>query len=206
MRLAIIGCGLIGSKRAEAIQGHEIVVVCDPMQARREGMAEKVSSRAVADWRDAIAADIDAAIIATPHDRLADIALAALEAGRHVLVEKPGARRPQELAPVAEAARRLGLIVKVGFNHRFHPAIAKAKALVTEGAIGPIMFIRGRYGHGGRLGYEKEWRFDKKVSGGGEMLDQGSHLIDLARWFLGDLAVSFAFAPTYLWPCQAEDN
>jgi predicted dehydrogenase len=123
-----------------------------------------------------------------------------------VLVEKPGARSPQELAPVVEAARRLGLIVKIGFNHRFYPAIAKAKALIAEGAIGPIMFICGRYGHGGRLGYEKEWRFDRKVSGGGELLDQGSHLIDLARWFLGDLTVMFAFSPTYFWPSEVEDN
>src|SRR6516165_10327015 len=122
MRLAIIGCGLIGTKRAVAIRGHEIVVVCDPVQAKREALAQKVPARAVADWRDAIATDIDAAVIATPHNQLADIALAALESGRHVLVEKPGARSPQELAPVVEAARRLGLIVKIGFNHRFYPA------------------------------------------------------------------------------------
>jgi predicted dehydrogenase len=206
MRLAIVGCGRIGTKRAAAAKGHEIVMVCDTDPARREGLAAATSARAVADWREAIAADIDAAIIATPHHTLAEIALAAVETGRHVLIEKPGARRAQELRPVVEAAWRRGVVVKVGFNHRFHPAIAQAKALVAAGEIGPIMFIRGRYGHGGRLGYEKEWRFDPQISGGGELIDQGSHLIDLARWFLGDLRVAFGFAPKYFWPGRVDDN
>ncbi len=160
MRLAIVGCGLIGAKRAAAAKGHEIVTVCDIDPARREALARETSARPVADWREALAADIDAAVIATPHDSLAAIALAAVEAGRHVLIEKPGGRNAQEVRPVAEAARRLGVVAKVGFNHRFHPAIARARALAAEGAIGPIMFMRGRYGHGGRVGYEREWRFD----------------------------------------------
>jgi predicted dehydrogenase len=206
MRLAIIGCGLIGAKRAAAAKDHEIVTVCDIDPARREALARETSARPVADWREAIAADIDAAVIATPHDSLAVIALAAVEAGRHVLIEKPGGRNAREVRPVAEAARRRGLVAKVGFNHRFHPAIARARALAAEGAIGPIMFMRGRYGHGGRVGYEREWRFDPQISGGGELIDQGSHLVDLARWFLGDLTVAFGFTPNYFWPGQVDDN
>jgi predicted dehydrogenase len=206
MRLAIVGCGLIGAKRAAAAKGHEIVMVCDIDPAKRERLARETSARAIADWREVVTADIDAVVIATPHDKLAAIALAAIEAGRHVLIEKPGGRRADEVRPVAAAARRRGVVAKIGFNHRFHPAIAQAKALAAEGAIGPIMFIRGRYGHGGRLDYEKEWRFDRQISGGGELIDQGSHLIDLARWFLGDLTVAFGLAPTYFWPGQVDDN
>jgi predicted dehydrogenase len=123
-----------------------------------------------------------------------------------VLVEKPAGRRPAELAPLVAAALRHNRIVKVGFNHRFHPAIARAKALADDGVIGPLRFIRGRYGHGGRPGYEKEWRFDAAISGGGELIDQGSHLIDLSRWFLGDLTLAYGFTPTYFWPAQVEDN
>lgn len=206
MRLAIIGCGLIGAKRAAAAKGHEIVAVCDTDATKRDALARATSARAVADWREAVAADIDAAVIATTHDNLSPIALAAVEAGRHVLVEKPAGRRPEEVRPVAEAARRRGVVVKVGFNHRFHPAITRAKELVGEGAVGPLLFIRGRYGHGGRPGYEKEWRFDPEISGGGELIDQGSHLIDLARWFLGDVSLAFGFAPTYFWPGKVDDN
>src|ERR1700692_2322107 len=101
MRLTIIGCGLIGSQRAAAAAGHEIVAVCDPNSGRRERLAGQTSARAIADWREAIDVDADAVVIATPHDLLAQIALAAVEAGRHVLGEKPpGARAAEGGAPL----------------------------------------------------------------------------------------------------------
>jgi len=109
-------------------------------------------------------------------------------------------------APLLAAVKKHKRIVKVGFNHRFHPAIMHAKQLADEAAIGPLLFIRGRYGHGGRIGYEKEWRFEKEISGGGELIDQGSHLIDLSRWFLGDLSLAYGAVPRYFWPGQVEDN
>src|SRR5205807_4165855 len=127
-------------------------------------------------------------IVATTNDKLAPVTLAAVNAGKHVLVEKPAARNAGELEPVVAAAKRAGVLVKVGFNHRFHPAFLKAREIVDSGALGPLMFLRARYGHGGRLGMEKEWRGDPQIAGGGEMLDQGVHLIDLSRWFLGDFA------------------
>jgi predicted dehydrogenase len=206
MRFAIIGCGGIGTKRAAAALGHEILVVCDSDAGRREARAGQTGARAVADWREALAMPVDGVVIATPHDRLAAIALAAIEAGRPVLIEKPAGRRAHEARAVAAAARGKGVVAKVGFNHRFHPGPMRAKALVDEGAIGPLMFIRGRYGHGGRIGYEKEWRFMSEVSGGGELIDQGSHLIDLSRWFLGDLTLAYGAAPTYFWPGAVDDN
>ena len=92
MRLAIVGCGLIGRKRAAAAAGHEIVVVCDRDQGRARELAEMTKARAVTDWREAVKADVDAVIVATTHDQLAGIALGAVEAGRHVLVEKPAGR------------------------------------------------------------------------------------------------------------------
>src|ERR1700748_2693441 len=152
MRLTIIGCGLIGAKRAAAASGHDTVAVCDPDSGRRERLARDTSARAIADWREAVGADADAVVIATPHDQLAQIALAAVEAGRHVLVEKPAGRRASDVAPLVDAAKSRGRVVKVGFNHRFHPAIAKAKALADEGQIGSLLFIRGRYGDGGGAG------------------------------------------------------
>jgi len=206
VKIAIIGCGLIGAKRAAAARDHSIVIACDPAAERREALARSTGAKPVADWRDALSGDIDMVVIATPHDRLAEIALAAVQARRHVLVEKPAGRRAGEVRKVAEAARRTGVVAKVGFNHRFHPAIARAKALVEEGAIGPLLFLRGRYGHGGRLGYENEWRFKPEISGGGELIDQGSHLIDLSRWLLGDLTLQYGVAPTYFWPGAVDDN
>jgi predicted dehydrogenase len=126
--------------------------------------------------------------------------------GKHVLVEKPAARHLSELAPVVALAREAGVTVKVGFNHRFHPAFSKARAIVDAGGLGPLAYIRGRYGHGGRIGYDREWRADPAIAGGGELLDQGVHLIDLSRWFLGDFNEVRGYIGTYFWQMPVEDN
>jgi len=137
---------------------------------------------------------------------LAQVAEAAAAAGKHVLIEKPGARRACELDRVADAAARTGALVRIGFNHRCHRALRKAREIFDTGALGDLMFIRGRYGHGGRIGYDREWRAEPERSGGGELIDQGMHLIDLARWFLGDFAHVRGAAPTYFWDMPVEDN
>src|SRR5262249_22274859 len=140
------------------------------------------------DWEPVIRRkDVDLVIVATTNNMLARITGAAVQQGKHVLVEKPAARRAEELRPLVGAARQADVVVKVGFNHRFHPALAKARAIFDAGELGRLMYLRARYGHGGRLGYDREWRADPAIAGGGELLDQGVHLIDLARWFAGDV-------------------
>ncbi|MEA2992987.1 MAG: hypothetical protein QOD40_1907 [Alphaproteobacteria bacterium] len=206
VRLSIVGCGFIGAKRAAAVGPHEIAVVCDRDGSRADDLARRVGARATPDWREAVEADVDAVIVATTHDQLAIVARGAVEAGRHVLVEKPAGRNVDEVRPIAEAASARGLVVKVGFNHRFHPAFQKARQIIDDDGLGPLMSIRGRYGHGGRVGYEQEWRCQPEISGGGELIDQGSHLIDLARWFLGDLSLEYAAVPTFFWDIPVDDN
>jgi predicted dehydrogenase len=137
---------------------------------------------------------------------LAPIAYAAARAGKHVLIEKPGARRAQELDRVRAAAERSGARVRIGFNHRYHRAFRKAREIFDSGALGEMMFVRARYGHGGRLGYDKEWRAMPELSGGGELVDQGIHLIDLSRWFLGDFQRVQGHIGTYFWNMPVEDN
>ncbi|KPV54327.1 LmbZ, partial [Kouleothrix aurantiaca] len=160
-----------------------------------------------ADWNELVARDdIDLVIVATTNDALAPIALAAIERGKHVLVEKPAARNAAELRPLLRAAERAGMTVKVGFNHRFHPAFQQAHTIFESGVLGPLMYVRARYGHGGRLGYEREWRADPAIAGGGEMLDQGVHLIDLARWFAGDFVDVQGHVGTFFWNMPVEDN
>jgi predicted dehydrogenase len=149
---------------------------------------------------------IDAVVVATPHQSLAELAAAAIQNGKHVLVEKPAGRSVQEVRQLVELADKHGVIGKVGFNHRFHPALQRAHRIFDDGGIGSLMYIRGRYGHGGRPGYEKEWRADPKTSGGGELLDQGSHLIDLARWFAGGVTNVSGHVATFFWPMPVEDN
>ena len=128
------------------------------------------------------------------------------KAGKHVLVEKPAARTVAELEPLIAAARRRG----PPGARRLQPPLSSGAA---EGARArrrrrarPAMFIRGRYGHGGRVGYDREWRADPALSGGGELIDQGVHLIDLARWFLGDFVDVDGVAHTYFWDMPVDDN
>jgi predicted dehydrogenase len=206
--VAIVGCGLAGGKRARALGASRLVAAADAEPERARRLAASFSGcEAETDWRAAVTRpDVEAVIVATTNDSLAPVARAAAEAGKHVLVEKPGARSAAELAPVAAAARERGVVVRVGFNHRFHPALRRARALVEEGELGPLMYVRGRYGHGGRPGYEREWRARPEAAGGGELLDQGVHLIDLARWFAGDLALVAGHVGTFFWDAPVEDN
>lgn len=107
---------------------------------------------------------------------------------------------------MVSAAGTNRVFLKTGFNHRHFPAIAKAKALADRGELGPLYLLRCRYGHGGRPGYEREWRADKDLGGGGELLDQGVHAADLFRWFLGDFEEVFGYTSTYFWDMEVEDN
>ena len=211
-RVGIVGCGLIGNKRAGALGDSRLVAVADKNVASAERLAGRHEGCSVArDWQALVARpDVDVVVVATTNDTLAPVTHEAVRAGKHVLVEKPAARSAAELEPVVAAAReafeRSGTLVKVGFNHRFHPAFLKAAEIFESGALGDMMFVRARYGHGGRLGMDKEWRGNPQVAGGGEMLDQGVHLIDLARRFLGDFPDVAGHVARYFWDWRVEDN
>jgi len=207
-KVAIIGCGLMGQKRACALGDARLAVVCDAVPERAAALAKSAAGCAAAtNWEETVGRpDIDIVVVATPHDLLAPIAAAAAGHGKHVLIEKPGARSVAELDLVAEAARRSGALVRVGFNHRYHRALRKAREIFDSGVLGSLMFIRGRYGHGGRVGYGEEWRAQPAISGGGELIDQGMHLIDLARWFLGEFVKVQGSIATYFWDMAVEDN
>lgn len=206
--VAIVGCGLIGRKRAAALTRARLVACVDVDRDRARQLAAAVPGAEASDsWQSTVARDdVDAVIVATTNDALSRISRAAVEAGKHVLVEKPAGRSAREVEAVRNAATRSGCRVRVGFNHRYHPALRKARELVDSGVLGPLMFIRARYGHGGRLGYEREWRANPEMSGGGELIDQGVHLIDLARWFLGEVSTVHGVATTYFWQMPVDDN
>ena len=209
MNYAIIGCGLIGKKRVTGMPaGSQLVVACDTNLPRAEELVKLAKSgRAVADFNDAVSdPKVEVVFIATLNSMLAPIALAAVKQGKHVLVEKPAAIHTKELDEIEAAAKKTGALVRVGYNHRYHPAALKAVELFQSGALGPMMFVRGRYGHGGRIGYDKEWRADPRISGGGELIDQGVHLIDLAGIFLGEFTKVEGHAATYFWQMPVDDN
>lgn len=206
--VGIVGCGLIGQKRAKALGPGGLLVACaDKDVSRAENLAHNTRAKVFRDWRELVWSPlVDVVIVATLHDSLAEITRTAAEAGKHVLVEKPAARTAAELEPVMAAAAKHGVKVHVGFNHRYHRSLRRAKEIVESGALGELMFVRARYGHGARLGYEKEWRSNPALSGGGELIDQGPHLIDLSRWFLGEMTEVQGFAHTYFWDMPVDDN
>jgi predicted dehydrogenase len=210
IHVGVIGCGLIGSRRAAVAAANpasRLVVVADVDHLRAKAAAETAGAAVTTSWEDVIERpDVDAVVVSTTHQSLRPIASAALQAGKHVLCEKPMSMNAREGEELVMVARRSGRVLAVGFNHRLHPAIRRAYDLSRAGAIGEVLFVRCRYGHGGRPGYEREWRMDPALSGGGELLDQGIHALDLFRWFLGDLSVVGARTANWVWRAAVEDN
>jgi predicted dehydrogenase len=208
IRAAIIGCGLIGQKRAYALPKNVELVGCyDQNRDTSNIFAKKhgtFSFESVSELMKNSGADF--IFVCTTHDSLGDIALEGIEYNKNLFLEKPGAINANILKDIAKLGNAKKLLIHVGYNHGYHPAIRKAIETFRMGSIGPLMFLRARYGHGGRLGYEKEWRAFKEKSGGGELIDQGSHLIDIALMFLGHSRVDYAAVPTYFWEMGVEDN
>ena len=210
-KIAVIGSGLQATRRAPAIvedPRYEIGWFVDRQLDRAEKLSKQFGGRAVTQWKDAIQdPEVFAVLVLTYPDSHAEISIAAMEAGKHVLCEKPLCRTEEEAERMVIASRKTGMILNCGFNHRFHPAVKEAYRLFHEGKIGKPVFGRGRYGIAGREGIEKEWRSNPQIVGGGQLMEQGIHLIDLFSLFLGDMKRVTGMAATNKWPITPlEDN
>ena len=211
MNIGIIGAGYIGTKRAEVIwnlKKDKLVSVFDIDFDKSVLLAKKFGAVAVESKNDIFKnKKIDTVIIATWNSAAAQLCLEAIRNKKNVLCEKPMGINYQEAKKVYTAAKKSGVTLKAGFNHRFHNAVRYAHELVKSGAIGELMYMRAVYGQGGRKGYDLEWRMNKKLSGGGELLDQGVHLLDIFRWFMGEFKEGVAFCENMFWDkSKLEDN
>lgn len=208
MKVAIVGCGVIGHKRASALDSEDsIVACCDVNKETAEKFKEEFHCASYTDYQVLLKeVDCEAVVVAVINRYILEIVFSSLKAGKHVLSEKPLGRNAKEAHEMVKTATRFHRVLKTGFNHRFHPAIWKAKELYDQGAIGKLLWIRARYGHGGRPGMENEWRCSKELCGGGELLDQGVHVIDLIRWFGGEISEVFGKVETQFWNTEVEDN
>jgi predicted dehydrogenase len=209
MNVGIVGCGLMGRQRAVSLAqlaGHRLVSVYDPDGERARKIASEFACRAAGSWQALLRnRAVECVIVAVPHHLAAEIAVAALRAGKYVFCEKPLGRNMPEGERVLKAnggRKRLG----VGFNYRFYPAIREAHRLIAAGAIGEVTHMRCVMGHGARPGYENEWKTSKTLCGGGALLDPGIHLIDLARFFLGEITSASASLFSSYWAIDVEDN
>ncbi|MBD3182917.1 hypothetical protein GF312_11540 [Candidatus Poribacteria bacterium] len=218
INVGIVGAGLIGTKRAKVISedvNSQLVAVSDINIEKAKALEQycKIKDngcqyRVYQDWQKMLDDEnIDVIIASTPNCLLAPVTIAAAESGKHVLSEKPLGRNPEEASKMVDASEKNNVLLRVGFNHRYHPAYRKLVEFYQKGEIGDIYFIRARYGHGARPGFEKEWRANPEIAGGGELLDQGVHIIDLARNLMGCFTEVFGFVSTFDWNINPlEDN
>jgi predicted dehydrogenase len=211
MKVAMIGTGLQARRRAPVLvssRNDTLAFVASSQEDRARDFALQHKCDAWGDWRAAVERDdIEALVICTTPESHAEITIAALRAGKHVLCEKPLSKTVAEGQAMVAAARESGRILKCGFNHRHHPALIQAKKLVDQGQFGRLMIGRCRYGICGRPEYKNEWRGDVSKSAGGQLMELGIHAIDLFRWYFGEVSEVACMTATQFFPIQPlEDN
>jgi predicted dehydrogenase len=209
--VAIIGAGKMGKTRAHAVQrsgNARVTAIADADFGRAQVLANEFGAEPITDWRQCARDPLhDLVVVSTPTKFHAEAAGLALRNRKHVLCEKPLARTTREAKELIEYAMASGRVLKAGFNYRYLDHIQQAKALLDANALGPLYFLRCRYGHGGRPGYENHWCTDLELSGGGVLLEQGIHIVDLVRYFLGEPMKALATTNRFFWNFPAvEDN
>jgi predicted dehydrogenase len=205
----IIGYGYMGRIRRKVIESRpelRLVAICDPHwpQAQRDAATVWFD-----DYRAAIeSTKPDVVFVCTPNSLTPEVCVLAMRCGAHVFCEKPPGRNVEDIERIRAAERTYARKVMFGFNHRHHPAILEAKALVDAGRLGRIMWMRGVYGKSGGpgRGFERSWRNDPAVAGGGILIDQGIHMLDLFRFFCGDFETVTGVVTTSYWNVPVEDN
>lgn len=206
IRIGIVGLGRMGRIRAGTIAANRdtIAVVGSDPELPTGGFDDLELHT---DHEKVIDSDVDAVFVCTPNRFAPDVVIAALEAGKHVFCEKPPGRTMEDIERIIETeGRHPDQILKFGFNHRYHLGILEAKKIVDTQQYGRVLWARGTYGKGERVAEVGAWRNDPGLAGGGILLDQGIHMLDLLRFFLGDFNEIKSMCTTAFWNTPMEDN
>ncbi len=212
MRVGLIGAGGIGRIRAKALVGGKdcaLVAVADPEQERADRIARSAGARAFGDHRDLLAeGNVDAVIVSTPPPSHESIVLDALDAGMHVLCEKPLSNSVESCRRMVERARSTARTLATGFNHRYFPAIKRLRYAIQSGEIGRLDHVRAFAGHTGMSELQgASWLTDARAMGGGTLMDNGIHLLDLTRFLMGEVSELSALVSGRVWETPGcEDN
>ncbi|MEM0466437.1 MAG: Gfo/Idh/MocA family oxidoreductase [Candidatus Thermoplasmatota archaeon] len=206
LKVGIIGYGKVGRIRQRIIENHtnlSLIGICDVIKPKN--LSSKYSF--YTDYKKLLKENLDAVFICTPNRYSSDIAVAALQKNIHVFCEKPPGRTVDDIKKIIKAEQKhKDVKVKFGFNHRYHDGIREAKAIIDSGRLGSILWLRGIYGKSGGIDFEKNWRSDRDIAGGGILLDQGIHMLDLFRFFCGDFQEIKSFVTNAYWNIDVEDN
>ena len=204
---AIIGYGYMGKIRRRMVEQQcdlELSMICE---TDLEKLSGHQNFTVVRDPVELIESDVDAVFVCTPNYLIPELTVQCLERGKHVFCEKPPGRTLDDIDYMREAERQnIGIKLMFGFNHRYHPGVMRAKSIVDSGRLGKIVALRGLYGKSGGKNFEHSWRNDFAVSGGGILLDQGIHMLDLFNYFLGGFSSAKAFLSNGHWGFEIEDN
>jgi len=206
LKVGIIGYGKVGKIRHECIKANlrlELIGICDT----NKEVLQDCQALHYQDYRQLLDARPDMVFVCTYNRYIPEIIIQAILKGIHVFGEKPPGRTLEDVESIRQAAiDNPGVKLKFGFNHRYHEGVIEAKAIVDSGRLGKIMWMRGIYGKAGGKGYDDNWRNKKEMSGGGILIDQGIHMLDLFRYFCGEYDEVKSFVGNSYWPVEVEDN
>ena len=206
LKFGIAGYGKMGKIREKTLSDSpnaSLIAIFEIMEYEcKDKSVHKCNS-----FDELIKLDIDAIIISSYVSVAADYVIRALKSGKHVFCEKPPAMNANEMQEVIRAEKNSGKILKYGFNHRFHYSVMEAKKVINDNSLGRLLWMRGVYGKAGSIDFHDNWRNYKNYSGGGILLDQGIHMLDLFRYFTND---EFECLSSHLtssfWDVECEDN
>lgn len=207
LRVGITGLGKMGIIRAKEIQKRPEVSLVAGYDPNPKQFMDLFPSVKIVPNIEELLANIDVLFVCTPNRFTAESIVAGLNAGKHVFSEKPPGRTLEDIHAIIAAERRNPkLKLQFGFNHRYHGGIQEAKRIMDSGRLGHILWLRGIYGKCGGSDFERQWRNNKELAGAGILLDQGIHMVDLFRFFLGDIIEVKSMVTTAYWNIDVEDN
>jgi predicted dehydrogenase len=208
LRVGIAGYGVVGKRRREFIDLHpqlKTVAVCDRVFPG-DGIFED-GVRYYTHYLKLLGEHLDLLFICMTNDIAPEVTMAGLERGLHGFCEKPPGRDLHDIIQVVRCERRHpGLKLKYGFNHRYHDSVRKALEIVRNQELGRILNMRGVYGKSKIVSFQSDWRTKRDLAGGGILLDQGIHLVDMMRLFAGDFVQVHSFVSNDFWHHDVEDN
>jgi 1,5-anhydro-D-fructose reductase (1,5-anhydro-D-mannitol-forming) len=203
-KIGIIGYGVMGKTRRTSIQElkkGEVVAISEPSVGPEVDGMPNVSHDDIINNPD-----IDVLIVCTPNFLNKELTIRGLNAGKHVFCEKPPAFTAADITEIKEAEVRSGKTLMYGFNHRHHDSVLHMKRLIDSGEYGKVLWLRGRYGKSVTKDYFNQWRAKKELAGGGILMDQGIHMLDLFLFLSGDFDVVKAEVSNLYWHMDVEDN